>query len=105
MSYFRIFWSICYIHVVKHNRTKIDPNAKKCIFVGYDTHRKGWKCMDLETKMIIVSRDVVFHEISSYKDDADGSKSTTNVALFPDDSTLWRKDFSIATDIQAEENK
>ena len=57
--------------------------------------------MDLKTNMVIVSRDVVFDEISSYKDDADGSKLTTTVALFLDDSTLGRKDFSIATDIQA----
>ena len=47
--------------------------------------------MDLETKKVIVSRDVVFDEISCYKDDADGSKSTTTVARFPNDSTLGRK--------------
>ena len=61
--------------------------------------------MDLETKMVIVSRDVVFDEISSYRDDADNSKSRTTVALFPDDSTLGRKKFPIATNIQAEENR
>ena len=104
VSYFCIFGSICYVHVLKHNRTKLVPKVKKCIFVGNDTHRKGWRCLDLETKMVIVSRDVVFDEISSYKDDANGSKSTTTVALFPNDSKLGRKDFSIATDIQAEEN-
>ena len=101
VSYFRIFGSICYVHILKHNQTKLDPKAKKCIFVGYDTHRKGWRCMDLETKMVTVSREVVFDEISSYKDDSDGNKSTTTVALFRDDSTLGREDFSIATDIQA----
>ena len=56
--------------------------------------------MDLKTKKVIVSRDVVFDEISSYKDDADDSKSKTTVALFPDHSTLGRIDFSIATTIQ-----
>ena len=35
VSYFHIFGSICYVHVLKHNRTKLDSNAKKCIFVGY----------------------------------------------------------------------
>ena len=61
--------------------------------------------MDLVTKMVIVSRDVVFDEISSYRDDADKNKSTTTFALFPYDSTLGRKEFPIATDIQAEENR
>ena len=60
--------------------------------------------MDLETNMVIVSRDVVFDKISSYKDDADNNKSTTTVAIFPDDSTLGRKKFPIVTNIQAEEN-
>ena len=61
--------------------------------------------MDLETNMVIVSRDVVFDEISSYRDDADNSKNTTTDALFPDDSTLGRKEFPIVTDIPAEENR
>ena len=61
--------------------------------------------MDLETKMVIVSRNVVFDEISSYRDDADNNKSTTTVALFPDDSTLGRKEFTIGTDIQASTEK
>ena len=60
--------------------------------------------MDLETKMFVVSSDVEIDEISSYKDEADDSNSRTTVALFPDNSTLGRKDFSIARDIQAEEN-
>ena len=55
--------------------------------------------------MVIVSRDVVFDEISSYRDDADNSKSTTTVALFFDDSTLGRREFPIATGIQVEENR
>ena len=105
MRYFRNFGSICYVHVLEHNRTILDPKSKKCIFVGYDTHRKGWRCMDLETKKVIESRDVVFDEISSYKYDADGSKVQLLLhSSLMIDSTLGRKDFLIATDIQAGEN-
>lgn len=43
VSYFRIFGSLCYVHVPKHNRAKLDPKARKCLFVGYDAHRKGWR--------------------------------------------------------------
>ncbi|KAL4347792.1 hypothetical protein GQ457_17G001580 [Hibiscus cannabinus] len=66
VNYFRVFGSICYVHVPKSNRTKLDPKAKKCIFVGYDPCRKGWRCMDPETKKFVTSRDVVFDEVSSY---------------------------------------
>ncbi|GMI96773.1 hypothetical protein HRI_003346600 [Hibiscus trionum] len=83
VSYFRIFGSVGYVHVLKQNRTKLDPKAKKCIFVGYDTYRKGWRCMDSETKKIIISRDVVFDEVSRHKDN--GDKGTTSLPLFLDD--------------------
>jgi hypothetical protein len=44
----------------------LDDKAHKCIFIGYDERKKGWKCMDPETHKICVSRDVVFDEVSSY---------------------------------------
>lgn len=66
MNYFRIFGSVCYVHVPKSNRTKLDPKSRKCIFVGYDPCRKGWKCMNPETKNCVTSRDVVFDEVSTY---------------------------------------
>ncbi|KAG6384430.1 hypothetical protein SASPL_155755 [Salvia splendens] len=79
VSLFRVFGSICYVHVLKSNRTKLDPKAKQCIFVGYDTHRKGWRCMDLETKKVVVSRDVVFDEISSDHIGANDKSITTDL--------------------------
>ncbi|KAF7843277.1 Retrovirus-related Pol polyprotein from transposon TNT 1-94 [Senna tora] len=78
VSYFRVFGSICYVHVPKANRTKLDPKARKCVFVGYDSCRKGWKCMDPETKKFITSRDVVFYEVSSY---AAQTSNVENAAL------------------------
>lgn len=85
MSYFHIFGSTCYVHLLKHNRTKLDLKAKKCFFVGYDIHRKGWRCMDSETKKVIISRDVVFVEVSSHNDDANNGKGITSLLLFPAD--------------------
>jgi hypothetical protein len=43
-------------------RTKLDAKAKKCIFIGYDQRKNGWKCMDPETYKFFVSRDVIFDE-------------------------------------------
>ncbi|KAJ7965152.1 Retrovirus-related Pol polyprotein from transposon TNT 1-94 [Quillaja saponaria] len=54
------------VHPVKKEGTKLDPKAKKCIFVGYDQYRKGWRCMDPVTKKFTTSRDVIFDEISPY---------------------------------------
>ncbi|KAJ8617203.1 hypothetical protein MRB53_013389 [Persea americana] len=82
VSYFRVSGSVCYVHVSKTNRTKLDPRARRCIFVGYDTHRKGWECMDPETKKVDVSCDVVFDEVSSLQIDTD--RGTIDLSPFPD---------------------
>lgn len=49
----------------KSNRTKLNPKANKSVFVGYDSYRKGWRCMDPDTKKFTNSKDVVFDEVSS----------------------------------------
>lgn len=77
-----MFGSICYVHVPKNNRTKLDARAKKCVFISYDTYRKGWRCMDSMTKKSITSRDVVFDEISSWHTGEEISK----VVTFPNNS-------------------
>lgn len=61
-----MFGSTCYAHILKTNRTKVDPKAKKCGFVGYDSYKKGWRCMDPKTKKFVTSIDVVFDEVSSW---------------------------------------
>jgi len=66
VKHFKVFGSICYVHVPDAKRTKLDAKAHKYIFIGYNERKKGWKCMDLETHKFIVSRDVVFDEVSSY---------------------------------------
>ncbi|KAG6392959.1 hypothetical protein SASPL_147188 [Salvia splendens] len=67
-------------------RTKLDPKVKRCIFVGYDTHRKGWRCMDPETKKVVINRDVVFDEISSNQIDANNRSVTTDLLHILDDA-------------------
>ena len=58
--------SICYVHVPDTLRTKLDAKAKKCIFIGFDERKKGLKCMNPTTNRFIISRDVVFDEVTSY---------------------------------------
>ncbi|MCO5590380.1 hypothetical protein L7F22_044350 [Adiantum nelumboides] len=40
----------------------MEPKAMKCIFVGYPLEKKGYKCYDLTTRQVYVSRDVKFCE-------------------------------------------
>uniref|UniRef100_A0A2N9JB62 Integrase catalytic domain-containing protein n=1 Tax=Fagus sylvatica TaxID=28930 RepID=A0A2N9JB62_FAGSY len=66
VSYFRVFGCVCYVFVPNHLRSKFDKKAVRCIFVGYDSQRKGWKCCDPTSGRCYTSRDVVFDEASSW---------------------------------------
>ena len=35
ISHFKVFGCIAYVHIPDEKRTKMDPKAKKCIFIGY----------------------------------------------------------------------
>ncbi|KAM1906652.1 hypothetical protein ACFX14_026396 [Malus domestica] len=66
VSYFRVFGCVCYVFVPNHLRSKFDKKAVRCIFVGYNSQRKGWKCCDPTNGRCYTSRDVVFDEASSW---------------------------------------
>ncbi|KAI3703127.1 hypothetical protein L6452_28883 [Arctium lappa] len=66
VSYFRVFGCVCYVFVPDQLRSKMDKKAIRCVFVGYNNKRKGWKCCDPTTGRCYTSRDVVFDEASSW---------------------------------------
>ena len=47
-------------------RTKLDPKAKKHIFISYSLQQKGYKCYNSMTRQMRVGKDVVFDEMSSW---------------------------------------
>ena len=60
-SYLRIFGCPTYYHV---NEGKLEPRAKKAIFVGFVDRVKGYKLWCLSLLKFVVSRDVTFDESS-----------------------------------------
>jgi len=58
----KAFGCICYVHLDKCHRSKLDPKALQCIFLGYVPNQKGYKCYHLATRRQFVSMDVSFHE-------------------------------------------
>ena len=66
LSHFKVFGCIAYVHVPDELRTKLDPKAEKCVFIGYSLEQKGYKCYNPVTRQVRVSRDVVFDEMASW---------------------------------------
>ena len=40
----KIFGSVSYVHIHTQNHGKLDPRAVKCVFLGYSSTQKGYKC-------------------------------------------------------------
>ncbi|KAJ4769803.1 Retroelement pol polyprotein-like [Rhynchospora pubera] len=59
----KTFGCLCYISCKHPGLDKFEKRSQKCVFVGYPYGKKGWKVYDLNTRKILVSRDVVFDEM------------------------------------------
>ncbi|KAI5329472.1 hypothetical protein L3X38_028869 [Prunus dulcis] len=62
IKHLKVFGSLCYAHVPKQQRHKLDLASKRCIFLGYGSCEKGYRLYNIETEKVIVSRDVIFSE-------------------------------------------
>ncbi|KAL6349124.1 hypothetical protein AAG906_033780 [Vitis piasezkii] len=58
----RIFGCVAFVHLHKNQRTKLDPCAVRCLFLGYGVHKKGYRCYDPIGKRTYITMDVTFLE-------------------------------------------
>ncbi|KAM2769841.1 hypothetical protein PS2_012538 [Malus domestica] len=49
-----------YVHIHKIHRSKLDPCALQCVFVGFVSQQKGYKCYHPKTRHMYVTMDVTF---------------------------------------------
>jgi hypothetical protein len=59
-----IFGCACYPNMTATAPHKLSPRSTRCVFLGYSANRKGYRCLDLSTNRLIISRHVVFYEDS-----------------------------------------
>ena len=69
LHHFRTFGCMCYAHISKEQRCKLDPKSTKCVFMGYGSDVKAYRLFDLSNKWPIFSRDVIFDETKRISSD------------------------------------
>src|SRR5690606_12977688 len=61
-EHLRVFGCLCFLTVNHSNLHKLSARSTPCIFLGYPVNHHGYKCLDLKTNRIIISRHVAFDE-------------------------------------------
>ncbi|CAL9245815.1 unnamed protein product [Arabidopsis halleri] len=61
-EHLRVFGCLCFPNINHSNLTKLSARSTPCLFLGYPSQHRGYRCMDLKTRKIIISRHVIFDE-------------------------------------------
>lgn len=60
------WFEILQCSVPQNQRSKLDARALKCVFIGYGTHQKRYKCYHPPTQKYFVTMNVTFYEDTCY---------------------------------------
>jgi transposase InsO family protein len=61
-SLLKIFGCACWPHLRPYTKHKLSFRSKECVFFGYSALHKGYKCLDVDSGRVYISRDVIFDE-------------------------------------------
>jgi len=61
-DHLRVFGCKCYPNLSATATHKLSPRSTLCVFLGYSAHHKGYRCLDLSSNRVIISRHVTFDE-------------------------------------------
>ncbi|WVZ49277.1 hypothetical protein U9M48_000649 [Paspalum notatum var. saurae] len=84
-DHLRVFGCKCYPNITATAPHKLAPRSVMCVFLGYSSEHKGYRCLDPITNRIIISRHVVFDESSfPFAEASPASALPTNLDFLDD---------------------
>jgi hypothetical protein len=61
-THLRVFGCACFPNLGATTPHKLAPHSTCCVFLGYSHDHKGYRCYDLTSRRVLISRHVVFDE-------------------------------------------
>jgi histone deacetylase 1/2 len=61
-SSLRTFGCACWPNLRPYNTRKLEFRSKQCVFLGFSDMHKGFKCLEVATGRVYISRNVIFDE-------------------------------------------
>jgi hypothetical protein len=99
ISNLRIFGSTVFVYDTKPRKRKLDSRSRKCLYLSTNDRTKGFRCYDVMTRRVLVSKDVKFIEDSPpteiFSEPADLTDLPTIV--IPEDSTPLETSSTLVT--------
>ena len=86
IGYFKVWGCLAYCKKNEPNRTKLGSRAIKCAFVGYANNSKAYRLLDLESNIVIESREVEFFENMLCDNNSQASTSLKENLLYENNS-------------------
>jgi hypothetical protein len=101
-THLRVFGCACYPNLSSAAPHKQSPRSSLCVFLGYSSDHKGYRCLNLHYNWIIVSRHVVFDETLFPFSEMSTSPQNPDTLAFLDDaddssSPIWPRAVTVGT--------
>nr|KAJ0204663.1 hypothetical protein LSAT_V11C500280120 [Lactuca sativa] len=76
LDYLKVWGYVAYYRTPDPKRTKLGARANKSIFIGYAQNSKAYRLLDIDSGVVVESRDVEFFEDKFSKDEENSSHTT-----------------------------